>query len=92
MTLLDLRRYAIRNRARIRFSAPAGECVVDEHGLLRIPGLRAVPSFNVEAALGSVEQFIVDPVQEGSKQQKVSRGQLQALLGEVPKAESGHEE
>ena len=93
MTLLDLRRYAIRNRARIRFSVPAaGECAVDEHGLLRIPGLRTAASVNVEALLDSVEQFVVEPVREGSKQRKVSREELHALLGEAPKAEAGHEE
>jgi hypothetical protein len=93
MTLLELRRYAIRSRTRVRFSLePAGECVVNEHGVLKIPSLRSVPDFNVEALLGSVEQFVLDPVQPAAKQQKVSREQLQSLLGAGPKADPGHEE
>ena len=84
MTLLELRRYAIRNRTRIHFTVPpAGDCTVNEHGLVKIPSLSAVPDFNVEALLGSVEQFLLDPLQPGSKHQKISRQQLQALLGDA---------
>lgn len=87
MTLLELRRYAIRNRTRIRFTAPpAGDCTVNEHGLVQIPSLRAVPDFNVEALLASVEQFLLDPLQPGSKHQKLSREQLQALLADASRS------
>ena len=86
MTLLDLRRYAVRNRVRIHFTVdPAGECVMNEHGVLTIPSMRAVPSFNVEDLLGSVEQFTV-------ADRKLSRQQLQSLLGEAPKAYKAHED
>lgn len=93
VTLLDLRRYAIRNRARIHFTLEqAGECIVNEHGLLRLPSLRGVPDFNVETALGSVEQFLIAPVRESSQSQKLSRQQLQALLGDASQADHAHEE
>ncbi len=93
MTLLELRRYAIRNRTRVRFTLPAaGECVVNEHGVTKIPSLRSVPDFNVEASLGSVEEFVLDPAQEGSRPQKISRAQLDVLLGDTPRAAQAPEE
>lgn len=93
MTLQDLRRYAIRNKARVRFQVePAGDCLVDEHGLVKIPALRKAAGFDVGALLDSVEQFVVDPVQEASQPKKLSRQELQALLGEPPKAEQTHED
>ena len=91
MKLLDLRRYAIRRRVRIRFVMPSGvECEVNEHGVVKLPRFRGVVDFNVEEALGSVEQFVLEPV--GAKQQKISRDQLQAMVAEAPKAEQAHEE
>jgi hypothetical protein len=93
MTLQDLRRYAIRNRVRVRFHVePAGDCLVDEHGLLKIPALRGAANFDVGALLDSVDQFVLDPVQDAAKPKKLSKTELQALLGEPPKAEQSHEE
>lgn len=93
MTLQDLRRYAIRNRVRVRFHVePAGDCFVDEHGLLKIPALRQAATFDVATLLDSVDQFVVDPVQDAAKPKKISKAELQALLGEPPKAEQSHEE
>lgn len=91
--LLEMRRYAIRNRARIRFTLPqAGECVVNEHGLLKLPPLQSVPDFKLDSSLGEVEQFILDPVQDTARPQKLSRKELLALLGDARKPEPGHEE
>ncbi len=82
MTLLELRRYAIRNRIRIGFAlAEAGECFVDEHGVLRIPSLRAVPEFHVETLLGSADQFTLSEPGESAARKRLTRVQLQALLG-----------
>ena len=92
MTLLELRRYAIRNRTRIHFTIPgAGDCIVDEHGLVKAPGLRAVPDFNVEASLGSIEQFVLAPAQQAFRNHKISRQDLEARLGPGT-ADHGHEE
>jgi hypothetical protein len=93
MNLVSLRRYAVRNRCRIGFRIePAGECMIDEHGVLKIPSLKAAPGFNVDSLLGSVEQFFVETGGEAPKRQKLSRQQLEALLAEAPKAEPGGEE
>jgi hypothetical protein len=93
MTLLELRRYAIRQRVSIRFTVPAaGECLVDGHGVAKIPSLRAAPGFDLETSLGSVEEFVLDPIAENSKRRKVSREQLQNLLGDAPKAAQDHED
>ena len=66
--------------------------MVNEHGVVKIPALRTVPDFNVEALLGSVEEFVLDSAQEASRPQKVSREQMAALLGDVPRAKQAHEE
>jgi len=93
MTLLDLRRYAIRAGVSVRFETPTvGECLIDQHGLLKIPSLRSAPDFNMEALLGSVDEFVLDPAAPNSKRRKVSRAELQSLLGEAPKADSGHDD
>lgn len=93
MTLLELRRYAIRKRTRVRFTLPAaGECMVNEHGVVKIPALRTVPDFNVEASLGSVEEFVLEPAQEASKPRKVSPEQMAALLGDALGTEQAHQE
>lgn len=92
MKLLDLRRYAIRHRTRVRFTIPTGECLVNEHGVVKLPGFRGVADFNVEASLDSIEHFVLDPAEGGSRQQKLSREQLQALVTETPKAEQAHED
>lgn len=93
MTLLDLRRYAIRAGVSVRFETPpAGECLIDPHGVLKIPALRSIPDFKVEALLGSVDEFVIDSAAENSKRRKVSRAELQSLLGEAPQAPSGHDD
>jgi hypothetical protein len=93
MNLLDLRRYAIRRRTRIRFTIASGvECVVNEHGVVKLPAFRGVADFNTENSLVSVEQFVLEPVDGGAKQQKLSREKLEALVGEAPKTEQHHEE
>jgi len=85
MTLLALRRYAIRNRTRIRFAfSPAGECVVTERGLLQIPALKSVPDYSVEDPLDTVEQFSLEPVRENDpgRPRQVSRLEMESLLGD----------
>jgi hypothetical protein len=87
MTLQDLRRYAVRNRCRIRFTVEAsGECLVDEHGLLRIPALQTTTAVNVGELLGSVDRFVLEPAVENPRRQTVSRQELQGLVGEAPAA------
>jgi len=93
MTLMKMRRYAIRNGIRIRFHIdPAGECLVNEHGLVKISSPGSPPNFNVSDRLGSVEHFFLDGADDSGKPQKVSREQLQALLGTAGKEPQHQEE
>lgn len=81
MTLLDLRRYAIRRRVRVGFSSPgAGECIVSEHGLLQIPSLAGVPGFQFDSSLAGVERFVLTPVEESGRPQTISRRHLETLV------------
>ncbi len=93
MTLQDLRRYAIRHRCRIQFQVEAaGQCLVDEHGLLRIPALRTASTANVGELLGAVEQFVLEPAAENSRRQTISRAELEGRLGDVSSAAQHPEE
>jgi hypothetical protein len=82
MTLLDLRRYAVRETTRIHFHLePAGECIVNEDGILKIPSLHRVPDFRIDSALPGVDQFTLARVKGAVKPRSLSRAQLEALLG-----------
>jgi hypothetical protein len=61
MTLLDLRRLAIRKQAKIRFVLRNGmECVISEDGIARVPALKSVPEFNLEQDLAAATAFVVE--------------------------------
>jgi hypothetical protein len=63
LTLVDLRRLAIRKQSKIRFALKNGmECVVCEDGIARVPALKGVPDFNLEAELASATDFVVEAV------------------------------
>lgn len=86
MKLLDVRRLAIEERARVRFAIGGGlECVVDEHGLARVPELRGAPDFNLETEFASAQEFRMEVAPRGkaAKQPPVSRrltrGELEQL-------------
>ena len=58
MTLADLRRLSVRKQISISFELRNGmECVVDPHGVARVPALRRVPDFNLEEELASAREF-----------------------------------
>jgi len=62
MKLADLRKLSIRQQVRIRFCIGNGmECVVTEHGIAQVPGLRSIPDFNLEQELASASEFAVEP-------------------------------
>ncbi len=95
MTLLELRRYAIQKQVRVQFRSPeAGECVVNEHGVLKIPSLAGVPQFQFDSSLAGVERFDLIPVQGSGGTRVVSREELESLVGRppVPAAEPAHED
>jgi len=75
MTLLDLRRYAVRQRTSIHFRAPeAGDCVINEHGLLKMPSLDKPPEFSFDSTLAGIEEFELAG-------ERVSRSRLESLVG-----------
>jgi hypothetical protein len=58
MRLAELRKLAVRQRLEIRFTLSQGlECLLDSHGVVRIPALRATPAFNVEQELALAPWF-----------------------------------
>ncbi|MCC6291314.1 MAG: hypothetical protein IT164_01590 [Bryobacterales bacterium] len=62
MKLLDVRRLAIEHVARVRFSTSDGsECLIDEHGVARIPTVRRTPDFDLEGEFASVQEFTYEP-------------------------------
>jgi hypothetical protein len=85
MRLSDVRRLAIQDHVRVHFAiVTAGEtgalsCVVDEHGVARVPGLAGVPGFNLEAAVAEAEEFTVEPVPLASAGKKASSARAERL-------------
>ncbi|MCC6539099.1 MAG: hypothetical protein IT162_16220 [Bryobacterales bacterium] len=70
MKLADLRRLAIRQQTRVRFAMPGAtpyECVIDEHGIARVPGLRETAGFSLEEELAAVREFELEPVPASAK-------------------------
>ena len=63
MTLVDLRKLAIRQQSKIRFVLRNGmECVISEDGIARVPALKAAPEFNLEQELAAATAFVVESV------------------------------
>jgi hypothetical protein len=61
MTLVDLRKLAIRKQASIRFILRNGmECVVSADGIARVPELKGVPEFNLEQELAFATAFVLE--------------------------------
>jgi hypothetical protein len=85
MTLTDLRKLTVKKHIRVHFHLQNGmECIVDEHGLARIPALNKVPDFNLERELVSVGEFVLEMPQETdkkgiAKRQTLAREQMDAM-------------
>jgi hypothetical protein len=63
MTLVDLRKLAIRKQSKIRFTLGNGmECVISEDGIAHVPALKGVPEFNLEQELAGATAFVVEAV------------------------------
>src|SRR5580765_759997 len=61
MTLVDLRKLAIRKQSKIRFTLRNGmECVISEDGIARVPALKSVPDFSLEEELAAATNFVVE--------------------------------
>lgn len=95
MKLTDLRRLAIRKQLRLRFPiSEAMDCVINEHGILQVPSLKQVPSFQIQDHLNSAERFRVE-VPGSDKNQQVSRTELEKMVAALSPASasvSAHDE
>jgi hypothetical protein len=87
MKLADLRKLAIRRQFRIRFALRNGmECVVDQHGVARVPALNTVPDFDLEVELAAAKEFAIDtaPGKDPSIPRPVRRDELAAMTAVSP--------
>jgi len=62
MKLAELRKLSIRNQSRIHFRLRNGmECILTEHGIAQVPGLKGIPDFNLEEELAAASEFLLEP-------------------------------
>ena len=86
MKLADLRRLSVKQKTRICFALAGGlECVITEHGIARVPGLRGVPQFNLEDDLAAAGEFRFEPAGEADRDRPaqgrlLSRDEVALLL------------
>ena len=100
LTLVDLRKLAIRKQSKIRFVLQNGmECIVSEDGIARVPALKTVPEFNLEQELASATAFVVEAVipagmKNPPKPKPVSMGrpELAAMALDSPAAAAPHDQ
>ena len=96
MKLADLRRVAVKKNLRIRFVLPNGlECVLDEHGVARLPAQRATADFNLETQLAGVERFTLEPAaaaKGAARPETLSREALAALAAPAHARAAAREE
>lgn len=88
MKLTDLRKMAIRRQTRVRFRLANGlECVVDEHGIARIAGIRDAPPFNLEEEVAGVSEFQLETLEAiNVAPRTVTRVELEKLTSSQPAA------
>ena len=97
MTLLDLRRLAIRRQSSIRFVLRNGmECVISEDGIARVPALKSVPQFNLEQELAEATSFWVEAVvpaggRRGGNPATLGRLAMAAMALDSPGAAASHD-
>jgi hypothetical protein len=78
MRLIDARKLAIRRQTEIRFPLPNGvDCIVDRHGIARVPGLKGPLDFSLEEAFARAERVLVG-------QSELSRAELEKLTKSAP--------
>ena len=87
MKLADLRKLSIKQKTRIHFAVAGGlECVITEHGVAQVPGLRGIPAFNLESELASAREFRFEPAGEQDRKhpeptRSLTRDEVARLLG-----------
>lgn len=90
MTLRDLLKFSVKKNLRIHFALANGmECVLSEHGVARVPALKAVPAFNLEDELARAQEFLVESAVDAKEKTKpkpvrYTRDELAALASAAP--------
>ena len=100
MTLVDLRKLAIRRQSKISFNLRNGmECVVSEDGIARVPELKSVPDFNLEQELAAASTFVMEAaIPAGMKNPakpraaSLGRTEMSALALDSPAAAVPHDD
>lgn len=84
MTLNDLRRLAVKQRLRIRFAISEGrECVVNEHGVAEVPGLRAA-GIRLDEELERAAAFtVVDAANAKERPLALARAAMEARAAQA---------
>jgi hypothetical protein len=78
MKLIDARRLVIRDQVSLRFAVEGGrECVVDRHGIVRLPGITTAPEFRVEEEFSKAPEFHIE--RPGVPPRRLSRAELEKL-------------
>jgi hypothetical protein len=91
MKLLDLRKTAIREQAKIHFRLRNGmECIISEHGVAQVPGLHAKPEFNLEEELDVAAEFLLEP-KPPKAPRKLRREELESMAAAAPVAAAAHD-
>jgi hypothetical protein len=87
MTLQDLRKFAIQKQVQVRFPlSNAMECVVDRHGVSRVPGLNGALGRSLDEELAQAAWFSIEAGEgerrsEGGVQRgKMGRAELEAQV------------
>jgi hypothetical protein len=97
MKLADLRKLSIKQKTRIHFALPGGlECVITEHGIAQVPGLRGVPKFNLESELATAREFRFEPAGEPDRKhaapiRSLTRDEVARLLSPASAAAAAAE-
>jgi hypothetical protein len=90
MTLTEARRYAVQKKTRIEFQTTGGTtCVVDEHGIARVPSLASAPEFVMTDEFDKAGEFTLI---RGAQREVLSRDQLTKLAGPSKPIAHGHDE
>jgi hypothetical protein len=99
MKLSDLRKLTVKKNLHIRFALSNGmECLLDEHGVARVPALHAAPSFSLEEELAAAREFLVEPAAADQKHKarpkprRCTRDEMTVLATAAPGAEPAHED
>ena len=78
MKLLDARKLAVREQVTLRFSLAGGaQCLVDKHGIARVPSLTGPPAFDLEDEFAAAQQFTLE--RSGAPPQLLTRAAMEQL-------------